>query len=91
MTQNDEPGFWGVWGGDSMKKYKKRPMEVEAMQYLEGNPKPDVVQVEGEQEFIQGEKHCYAIRWGDWIVRGQSGNYYVCPDADFVRLYEAIE
>lgn len=73
------------------KKYKRRPLEIEAAQYLEGEPKPDVVEVEADQEFVQGENARYAIRWGDWIVRGQSGFYYVCPPVDFAKIYEPNE
>jgi hypothetical protein len=72
----------------TFEKYKRRPLAIEAFRYIEGMPRPDMVHVEGDQEFIESGNVRYALRWGDWIVRGQSGQYYVCPPVDFERIYE---
>lgn len=69
-------------------KYKRRPLAIEAFRYVEGVSRPEMVHVEADHEFIESGNVRFPVYWGDWIVRGQSGTYYVCPHADFERIYE---
>lgn len=77
-------------------KYRKKPVEIEAIQWL-GNNIEEVI------EFCEGQAHytcCLEIDTlegkmravpGNFIVRGVKGEYYPCRGDIFEETYEAIE
>lgn len=88
------------------KTFRKKPVEIEAMQLTREN----VAQVE---EFINGRAE-EALRpgpgrgitkgvrihtlegdmlasWGDWIIRGVQGEFYPCRDDIFRQTYDDVE
>lgn len=85
-----------------MKKYRKKPIVVEAEQWFLGK------EVEGVKYKRKGwvfdpEKKTYqelyhyivktlegdmTVSEGDWIIKGVEGEYYPCKDSIFKKTYE---
>jgi len=76
-----------------MPKFRKRPPEVEAEQWHPG-VKHDAVQTEtlhsGTKCFVvyDGNKRRIELADGDWILTAENGAHFVCPDAQFNKLFE---
>lgn len=73
-------------------KFKKKPIVVEAEQYIEGSPLPP-----GCVELADGHVYCDTARGSlqvqdrDWIIKDQiDKKYYPCDPAIFVALFEVI-
>lgn len=84
---------------DKPKKYRKKPVIVEAMRWTGKNTtallhwmcpdlSPDAVSFDGTIKTLEGELR--ASR-GDWIIRGVKGEFYPIKDAIFRETYEAVE
>ena len=72
--------------------FKKKPIVVEAWQFLEGQPLPPGVTIEddghGSVETARGN---LMIKDRDWIIRDQiDGKYYPCDPEMFKGLFEAL-
>lgn len=77
---------------DGPKRFRKKPVEVEAIQYRPDIPNCDAVarflgwsgvsglNLEGDMEASPG----------DWIIRGVHGEFYVCRQDIFAVTYEAV-
>lgn len=75
-------------------KYRKKPIEIEAMQYL-GDNATDIVKFmgagsdakafDGTINTLEGKLH---ISKGDWIIRGVKGELYPCKPDIFEATYE---
>ncbi len=78
-----------------MAKYRKKPVIVEAEQFLpdncpdgvkpglEGEYGPSVVTVHGQRTFVE---------YGDWIITEPDGiHHYPCKPDIFAATYEALE
>jgi hypothetical protein len=75
-----------------MKKYRKKPLIVEAEQWFPGK------RVEGVQKdfanlnyvITVSEQRVY-LKPGDWIIKESDGiHYYPCDAAVFERTYEEV-
>lgn len=79
-------------------KFRKKPVEVEAIQYDGNNAKeilsfmfPDI-QPDGEPTLgtiktLEGEMK---VSNGDWIIKGVNGEFYPCKPDIFEKTYEAV-
>ena len=76
-----------------IKKYVKKPIEVEAVQWTGDNAKEI-------QEFMNIEDLAIAtiiIKWivdgeiGDYIIKGVNGGFYSCKPDIFKKTYEVEE
>ncbi|MGH8272465.1 MAG: hypothetical protein ACRESG_09090 [Gammaproteobacteria bacterium] len=79
-----------------MPKYRKRPVEIEAVQFT-----PFTI---GEcEEFVGGDmgrtpdgyviatlEGAMHVSVGDWIIRGVKGEFYPCKPDIFAATYEAV-
>lgn len=86
-----------------IKKYKKKPVEVEAIQFI--NAKDETLakiskfmggcctEDSGEGFFILIEtlEGTMRVGIGDWIIKGVNGEFYPCKDKIFQKTYEKIE
>lgn len=86
------------------KKYRKKPVEIEAMQYTGPNIN-DVAEFVGDEWVQSGGKWSensdfYEIETlegamradvGDWIIKGVNGEFYPCKPDIFIETYEAVE
>jgi hypothetical protein len=89
-----------------MKKYRKLPVEIDAIQYTGKNfivviaaiqhMPGDVTEIfvdRGNQMVIQPvEPHDeMRVEPGDWIIRGIAGEFFPCPKEVFKETYEEVE
>jgi len=89
-----------------MKKYKKKPIAIEAVQLIESN---NLLEISkwcgfGVSRTI-GNKNVYSKKWieietlegvmranyKDWIIKGVSGEFYSCKPEIFKATYEEVE
>lgn len=87
-----------------MKKYRKKPVVIEAIQFKDD---PDtLIEI---QEFMQSElrisyenpdapvikietlEGIMDASIGDWIIKGVNGEFYPCKPDIFEKTYEAVE
>jgi hypothetical protein len=83
-----------------MKKYMKKPIEIEAMQ-LVGTKASDqnIIEFLGKTKFnfnhdglvietLEGNMLC---RYGDYIIKGVRGEYYPCARDIFYETYDEVK
>ncbi len=86
-----------------MKKYRKKPVVIEAVQFWNGNGKNTIAECE---LFCEGEAY-YRRRYeglmlktlegemlandGDYIIKGIKGEFYSCKPDIFEQTYEEVE
>ena len=86
-----------VEGGElAMKKFRKKPVVIEAVQYT-GNNADEVL------KFIGDAREAHAVDDGiviktlegdhkaspnDWIIKGTAGEFYPCKPDIFAEIYE---
>jgi len=80
-----------------MARFRKRPVEVEAEQYL-GDPlrAPAGVCVSMRighpaEPHIHTEEGILIVSPGDWVIRGVRGEYYPCKPDIFAETYEPVD
>ena len=81
-----------------MAKFRKKPVEVEAFQFLldaRGNPEHwgPVLRGPGDNEpfYIETlETQRFVVTPGDWIITGVKGEHYACRKDIFDLTYEAV-
>ena len=85
-----------------MMKYRKRPVVIEAVQYVGINADECYAFVNGYE--IDGECAVFGpvvgviptleggmlVHCDDWIIRGVKGEYYPCKPDIFALTYEAV-
>jgi len=80
-------------------KFRKKPVVIEAVQYLGGDESQDNVAdfmdadiaVSDDAILIDTlEGEMIAIP-GDWIIKGIKGEFYPCKPEIFAATYEAVE
>jgi hypothetical protein len=82
-------------------KFRKRPVEVEAVQWTGTNASWDSILNMGRAKIEPGEMGSYTIivvtlegnmtaRKGDWIIKGVKGELYPCKPDIFEMTYEAV-
>ena len=85
-----------------MKRYRKKPVVIEAMQYLPHDNCDEIAQfIYGDSDWdepcTERENGEWAIdtlegtMWaqpGDWIIKGVQGEFYPCKPDIFAATYE---
>jgi hypothetical protein len=77
-----------------MKTYRKKPIEVEAVQYVGTNYleirewSPAVRPLDSERLVIQTLEGAMYADMGDWIIRGVKGEFYPCKPDVFALTYD---
>ena len=86
-----------------MTRYRKRPLEVEAVQFVDG--KPGAIRKFLGSDMARPVKDGNRVAWffivtlegnmklspGDWLIRGTENELYPCKPDIFEAVYEAIE
>lgn len=84
-----------------MPRYRKKPVEIEAMQLTQGNLE-EVMEWIGTpalsttQSFEEGLKiktleGTHLACWFDYIIKGVEDEFYPCKPGIFERTYEPVE
>ncbi len=81
-----------------MPKFKKKPIIIEAQQFLIDKPLPfadkRAVAFDGENWYVETihDNQKVIIENGDWIIPEPNGvNFYPCKDEIFVATYEPVD
>lgn len=94
---------------NALQKFRKRPVEIEAIRVTPHNTREVANWVNGEPDaykkgyagraypdiggveipVLPDQKHVRA-NWGDWVIRGVSGEFYPCEQDVFAATYEAV-
>ena len=74
-----------------MKQFRKKPVVIEAEQYLPGNEmsKEIPLNFNGESVNIETLEGSMRVSPGDWIIKGVNGEFYPCKPDIFEKTYEA--
>ena len=76
-----------------MAKFRKKSVEVEAVQWFEPGDHPEVVKQAGfcdPYHYIETLKGEMRVSPGDWIITGVKGEHYPCKPDIFEQTYEAV-
>lgn len=79
-----------------MKQYRKKPVVIEAVQYLGTNFDEIEAFVGGDAEFRSGELIVATLEGPlhaspqDWIIKGVKGEFYPCKPDIFEATYEPV-
>lgn len=82
------------------KRYRKKPVEVEAVQVTETNIGAVAVWCKGFQVVVPRTAVVLIIptlegnmraEIGDYIIRGVEGEYYACKQRIFEKTYEEVQ
>lgn len=85
-----------------MAKYRKKPVVIEAIQWVATSDCWDKIQEMGCTNTIPGEMgtKSFSIRtlegymkadFMDWIIKGVNGEFYPCKPDIFNKTYELVE
>lgn len=78
-------------------KYRKKPLIVDAVQYLSARKSiPDAVCFcntvpYGGQPHVHTLEGHYRVWNGDWIIKGIKGEFYPCNPEIFALTYEKVK
>lgn len=80
-------------------KFRKKPVVIEAVQYLGGDESQDNVadfmdaniEVSGDAILIGTLEGEMMATPGDWIIKGIKGEFYPCKPEIFAATYESVE
>jgi hypothetical protein len=84
-----------------MPKFRKRPVEIEAVQYVPGGQllieswmigygARDAFGVSHNNVLIHTLEGTMTAEPGDWIIRGVKGEFYPCKPDIFAATYEPV-
>jgi len=84
-----------------IKKYRKRPVVVEAVQFTEKNKYKIFNYITCNKSTDLDEDNCPIIKIqtlegimtakiGDWIIKGINGEFYPCKPDIFEKTYEEV-
>ena len=80
-----------------MKKYRKKPVVVSAIQYTGENLEACLQFANGNIDYvtergitIETLEGAMVARVGDYIIRGVNGEYYPCKPDVFEKTYEEV-
>ena len=88
-----------------MPKFRKRPVEIEARQYLNDASSYELLHWINEGQNANGKRFAtwqndtltvptlegdHIASVGDWIICGVAGEFYPCKPAIFEATYEAV-
>lgn len=74
-------------------KFRKKPVVIEAYQFLEWSPSCLGVCSGGseiEYPHIHTLEGILKVSVGDWIIKGINGEFYPCKPNIFEKTYEAV-
>ena len=88
-----------------IKKYKKKPVEIEAIQFTRDNVEEIKEFTEGNainfrtERCINGNSYCeikilggtMTATEGDYIIKGVNSEFYPCKPDVFEKIYELVE
>ena len=83
-------------------RYRKKPVEIEAMQFTDGTKDQcyNFVRCNCHADFddsgapilkIQTLEGIMTARFGDWIIKGVNGEFYPCKPDIFEKTYERVD
>lgn len=82
-----------------MAKYRKKPVVIEAVQYVDPSSVDKIMEMAGETRGINNSQEGLYISTlegtmradkGDWIIKGVKGGLYPCKPDIFEATYEAV-
>lgn len=79
-----------------MQRFKPKPIEIEAVQFQQGNFDEIEAFVGGDAEFRDGQLVVATQNGplratdGDWIIKGVTGHFYPCKPDHFDQMYEPV-
>lgn len=80
-----------------MPKFRKKPVVIEAVQWLGFNYNEvtqfqgGCAEYEGGKVIIQTLEGEMRASVGDWIIKGVNGEFYPCKPDIFEKTYESVE
>ena len=85
----------------SVKKYRKKPVEVEAVQWTRNDMPSKIIYFTNhlvQINDVNGEFKVYdrlhnewiPFYWNDWIIKGVQGEFYPCRPDVFAATYEEV-
>lgn len=82
-----------------MAKYRKKPVVIEAVQWVRGNEEKVkafmnmelVTEYQGELLVIETLEGTMRANQGDYIIKGVKGEFYPCKPDIFEQTYELVE
>jgi hypothetical protein len=96
--------YWNVYRestGEQMKQFRKKPVVVDAMQFVAGQLESaakwsgGILVVENNQKIVglsiatlEGRM---TANLGDWIIKGVKGEFYPCKPDIFEQTYEEVK
>lgn len=83
-------------------KYRKKPVEIEAMQFnkdtinqvfnfVDGNKAADFDESGNPILKIQTLEGVMTAQLGDWVIKDINGEFYPCKQDIFYKTYERVE
>lgn len=82
-----------------MKKYRKKPVVIEAQQWFKMGDLEVVVEVPAYLNQVTNRQVCgwvntleggHIVTPGDWIIKGVNGEFYPCKPEIFEKTYEKV-
>ena len=83
-----------------MDKYRKKPVEIEAIQWVSDNIEQvyemlgDTLIINTDEDdvkhFINTLEGKMKMSWGDYIIKGVKGEFYPCKPDIFELTYEKV-
>jgi hypothetical protein len=94
-----------ILGGEKVKKYRKIPVVIEAMQYLReenisslqdwfvrNNSGRKLIYYPDDNEYyIETLEGNHRLSKGDYVIKGIKGEFYPCKPDIFEQTYELVE
>ena len=85
----------------SVKRYRKKPVEVEAVQWTRNDAPSKIidftnhlVQIDDVEEVFKVYDRLHnewiPFYWDDWIIKGVQGEFYPCREDVFAATYEEV-
>ena len=99
MTHED----WLRWKNKNMATYRKKPVEIEAVQWVSDNIEQVyemlgdnlIIEIDIDEDalrhFINTLEGKMELSWGDYVIRGVKGEFYPCNPDIFELTYEMVE
>lgn len=83
-----------------MARYRKRPVEIDAIQFYPDQMKRreveealgyDPIIISSEGYFIETLEGMMKVSDGDYIIKGVNGEFYPCKPDIFEKTYDLVE
>lgn len=82
-----------------IKKYRKKPVVIEAIKYVEGMDNEELKRFMGEAGYGTDESNVFIhtlegvmqVNHGDYIIKGVKGEFYPCKPDIFEVTYQELE